>query len=75
MSNDLDPEQDRQNVVLIWVQTICKVIGKKRDEQALSDEGITVFKIFIWGGISLDIPSEIKFYGDSRAQIGVLQTA
>ena len=25
--------------------------------------GITIFKIFIWGGISLDIRSEITFYG------------
>ena len=24
---------------------------------------ITIFKIFIWGGISLDILSEIAFYG------------
>ena len=30
--------------------------------------GITVFKIFIWGGISSDIRSEIKFYGDARAE-------
>ena len=25
--------------------------------------GITIFKIFIWGGISSDICSEITFYG------------
>ena len=29
-----------------------------------NNKGITVFKIFIWGGISLDIRSEIWFYGD-----------
>ena len=28
-------------------------------------KGITVFKIFIWGGISSDIQSEIYFYGDA----------
>ena len=28
---------------------------------------ITVFKIFIWGGISSDICSEITFYGSARA--------
>ena len=27
--------------------------------------GITIFKIFIWGGISLDIRSEITFYGSA----------
>ena len=27
--------------------------------------GITIFKIFIWGGISLDIRSEITFYGST----------
>ena len=32
------------------------------------NKGITVFKIFIWGGISSDIRSEIKFYGDARAE-------
>ena len=31
-------------------------------------KGITVFKIFIWGGISSDIRSEIKFYGDAREE-------
>ena len=30
--------------------------------------GITVFKIFIWGDISLDIWWEIKFYRDTRAE-------
>ena len=25
--------------------------------------GITIFKLFIWGGISSDIRSEITFYG------------
>ena len=29
--------------------------------------GITIFKIFIWGGMSLDIRSEITFYGSARA--------
>ena len=29
--------------------------------------GITIFKIFIWGGISSDIRSEITFYGSARA--------
>ena len=29
---------------------------------------ITVFKIFIWGGISSDIRSEILFYGDASAE-------
>ena len=29
--------------------------------------GITIFKIFIWGGISSDILSEITFYGSARA--------
>ena len=29
--------------------------------------GITIFKIFIWGGISLDIRSEITFYGYAHA--------
>ena len=29
---------------------------------------ITLFKIFIWGGISSDIQSEIKFYGDARGE-------
>ena len=33
-----------------------------------SNWGITVFKIFIWGGVSLDIWSEIKFYGNARAE-------
>ena len=28
--------------------------------------GITIFKIFIWGGISSDIQLEITFYGSSR---------
>ena len=27
--------------------------------------GITIFKIFIWGGISLDICSEITFYSSA----------
>ena len=27
--------------------------------------GITIFKFFIWGGISLDIRSEITFYGSA----------
>ena len=27
--------------------------------------GITIFKIFIWGGISSDIRSEITFYGSA----------
>ena len=27
--------------------------------------GITIFKFFIWGGISSDIRSEILFYGDA----------
>ena len=31
-------------------------------------KGITVFKIFIWGGISSDIRSEIVFYSDARAE-------
>ena len=30
--------------------------------------GITVFKFFIWGGISSDIRSEILFYGDASAE-------
>ena len=30
----------------------------------LDIKGITVFKIFIWGGISSIIPSEIQLYGD-----------
>ena len=34
----------------------------------LSLRGITVFKIFIWVGMSLYIRSEIKFYGDARAE-------
>ena len=29
--------------------------------------GITIFKIFIWGGISSDIRLEIMFYGDTLA--------
>ena len=29
--------------------------------------GITIFKIFIWGGISSDILSEITFYGSAYA--------
>ena len=29
--------------------------------------GITIFKVFIWGGISPDIRSEITFYGSARA--------
>ena len=29
--------------------------------------GITIFKIFIWGGISSDILLEIMFYGSARA--------
>ena len=29
--------------------------------------GITIFKIFIWGGISSDIRSEIRFYGSACA--------
>ena len=33
----------------------------------LKNKGITVFKIFIWGGISWDIRSEITFYGSARA--------
>ena len=31
-------------------------------------KGITVFKFFIWGGISSDIRSEILFYGDASAE-------
>ena len=31
--------------------------------------GITIFKIFIWGGISSDIRSEITFYGSSYASL------
>ena len=27
--------------------------------------GISIFKIFIWGGISSDIRSEITFYGSA----------
>ena len=29
--------------------------------------GITIFKYLIWGGISLDICSEIMFYGSPHA--------
>ena len=29
--------------------------------------GITIFKIFTWGGILSDIRSEITFYGSARA--------
>ena len=29
--------------------------------------GITIFKIFIWRGISSDIRSEITFYGSAHA--------
>ena len=29
--------------------------------------GITIFKIFIWGGITSDIRSEITFYGSAGA--------
>ena len=29
--------------------------------------GITIFKFFIWGGISSDIRSEIMFYGSADA--------
>ena len=29
--------------------------------------GITIFKTFIWGGISSDLHSEIKFYGSTQA--------
>ena len=29
--------------------------------------GITIFKIFIWGGILSDICSEITFYGSACA--------
>ena len=32
------------------------------------NKGITVFKFFIWGGISSDIRSEILFYGDALAE-------
>ena len=32
------------------------------------NKGIIVFKIFIWGGILLDIWSEIQFYGDARVE-------
>ena len=28
--------------------------------------GITIFKIFTWGGISSDIRSDITFYGSGR---------
>ena len=31
--------------------------------------GITIFKIFIWGGISSHIRSEIMFYGSARAEM------
>ena len=31
-------------------------------------EGITVFKIFIWGGTSLEIWLEIGCYGDERVK-------
>ena len=31
-------------------------------------KGITVFKIFIWGGISSDIRSEILFNGDASVE-------
>ena len=30
--------------------------------------GITKFKIFIWGGISSDISSEIRFYNSARVR-------
>ena len=33
--------------------------------------GITLFKIFIWGGISSDILSEITFYGSAYARVAV----
>ena len=29
------------------------------------NKGMTVFKIFIWGGISSDIRSEVQFYGEA----------
>ena len=32
------------------------------------NKGITVFKIFIWGGMSSDKWSEIRFYGDMLAE-------
>ena len=31
--------------------------------------GITIFKIWIWGGISSDIGSEITFYDDAGAEL------
>ena len=33
-----------------------------------NNEGKTVFKIFIWGGLSSDIWSEILFYSDASAE-------
>ena len=33
------------------------------------NQGITAFKFVIWGGISLDIRSEILFYGDASATL------
>ena len=57
---------------IIWVQTVCKgylqttQVGERLNPTTrfltwnLSfNKGITVFKIFIWGGISLDIRLEI----------------
>ena len=34
------------------------------------NQGITVFKFFIWGGISSDIQSEIAFYGSALIEYG-----
>ena len=36
---------------------------------ALNDEGIPVFKMFIWGSISPGIWSEVSFYGDAQMNI------
>ena len=38
--------------------------GYSRYISSQYNKGITVFKIFIWGGILSDIQSEIRFYGD-----------
>ena len=54
VSNSLDPDQDRHCVGLIWVQTVCKCYQLTPQSPLAKELCKSVFKIFIWGGISSD---------------------
>ena len=70
ISCDIQSESLTSFITFSWMMCSFMRLAMLQFEKRLQKcirMGITIFKIFIWGGISSNIRLEITFYGSTRA--------